>query len=300
MKVLVAIVDRMLTNPNIESIEAMTFWPAWQEIADGAALIPMHRYEREFGRDSMNNLFLRCVQECQPDLVFTVAFRDNWLPGVIEQVSCPTVVWFSDSYRGGFLQQQAPRFDMAIVMDELGEAVLADHPNVKRSMWACNPALHCPGRTPRDLDVVFVGGTHGTKEHYLHAVRGLALHGRGRKDGLVTTTEYVGLYQRAKIGLAFTMSADRRTPQPKARLFETPAMGAMLLAQESTYLDGYLKRGKEYDTFNSPEELVEKVEYYLAHNRKRRAIARAGCKRVRTEHTYVKRMEEVVRWIESV
>jgi len=304
MKVLVAIICRMPSAPSIETIEAVTFWPAWQEIAE-ARLFPLFQHETSLGRAGMNQLFLRHVREWQPDLVFSVAFRNNWESGIMEQVDCPAVVWFSDSYRADFVRQQAAKFDIAIVMDDIGEKLLAGHPNVKRSMWACNPSLHCPGTQERDLDVVFIGGTHGGKESYLQALCDVglstAVHGLGRKSGRVATAEYVNYYQRAKIGLVFTMSADGRTPQPKARMFETPAMGALLLAQRSPYLDSYLKLGKEYDDFNSAGELVDKVQYYLEHERKRIAIARAGCKSVRRKHTYIKRLREVVQWvIESV
>ena len=46
--------------------------------------------------------------------------------------------------------------------------------------------------------------------------------------------------------------------------------------------------------FSRKEELVEKINYYLSHPEKRDAIARAGFKRTKHEHTYEIRMKEVL------
>ncbi|MBM4042004.1 MAG: glycosyltransferase family 1 protein, partial [Planctomycetes bacterium] len=51
--------------------------------------------------------------------------------------------------------------------------------------------------------------------------------------------------------------------------------------------------GKEVVAYRSPEECVELVRYYLAHDDAREAIARAGQARTLREHTYFHRMQEL-------
>ena len=299
MKILCAIIDRMLSAPAIETIEAVTFWPACQELGN-ARLFPFWRVECEIGQAQMNQQFLQTVEEFVPDIVFSVAFRDNWLPGVMNQVPCPTIVVFSDSYRSDFIQRHSPQFDVPIVMDDIGVALLPDHPGVRKSMWACNPKIHnsfTRRYRPRDLDVVFVGGTHGGKEHYIQALQDAGIsvtaRGRSRPGGIVSTAEYVELYQRAKIGLCFTMSADGQTPQPKARTFETAAFGCMMMHEKSPFVDDYFVPGEEYIPFGSEAELVSKVSHYLAHNKRRLQIAGNGLLRAHRDHTYVQRLTEI-------
>ena len=54
---------------------------------------------------------------------------------------------------------------------------------------------------------------------------------------------------------------------------------------------------REIVMFRSPEELLEKVDYYLAHDRERRQIAEAGLKKVMRCYTYEKKMRELLDWM---
>jgi spore maturation protein CgeB len=81
-----------------------------------------------------------------------------------------------------------------------------------------------------------------------------------------------------KIALAFLskLNADTYT----RRCFEIPAAGAFMLAEYSDDLASLFAEGKEADYFRSPEEMMDKVRYYLRHETHRRRIASAGLSRV--------------------
>ena len=49
--------------------------------------------------------------------------------------------------------------------------------------------------------------------------------------------------------------------------------------------------------FRTPEELLEKVDYYLAHDRERRRIAERGFKKVMERYTYENKMQEITEWL---
>jgi spore maturation protein CgeB len=86
-------------------------------------------------------------------------------------------------------------------------------------------------------------------------------------------------------------------PQLKGRLFEVPAAGGFLLTGYAPYLEEYYVPGKELAVFRSPDELVQKIIYYLAHDDERQEIARSGQERTLREHTYEQRLRQIFKKI---
>jgi hypothetical protein len=77
------------------------------------------------------------------------------------------------------------------------------------------------------------------------------------------------------------------------RLYEATGMGALLITDWKKNLSDLFEPDKEIITYKTPEECVEKIQYYLEHDKEREAIARAGQKRTLKEHTYFHRMKEL-------
>ena len=79
------------------------------------------------------------------------------------------------------------------------------------------------------------------------------------------------------------------------RLYEATGMGAFLLTDAKENLRELFEPGKEVETYNSSEELLGKINYYLEHDKERERIARAGQKRTLKDHTYSKRAERMLK-----
>jgi spore maturation protein CgeB len=67
----------------------------------------------------------------------------------------------------------------------------------------------------------------------------------------------------------------------------------MLLTDWKTNLHEVFEIGKEVAAYRSTRECVELVNYYLANDKEREAIARAGQQRTLSEHSYYHRMQEL-------
>jgi len=78
------------------------------------------------------------------------------------------------------------------------------------------------------------------------------------------------------------------------RLFEATGVGALLITDDKDNLGELFEVGKEVVTYSSPEEAAEMIRYYIAHPEEARTIARAGQSRTLRDHTYQRRMEELV------
>jgi spore maturation protein CgeB len=84
------------------------------------------------------------------------------------------------------------------------------------------------------------------------------------------------------------------------RTFEAAGCGAFQIADSRPGLGELFQPGSEIVTFETREELKDKVDYYLAHPEARRKISDAGYHRAHGEHTYVHRLQRVFRVLEGV
>ena len=78
------------------------------------------------------------------------------------------------------------------------------------------------------------------------------------------------------------------------RLFEATGTGTLLITDWKVNLHEMFEPSKEVVTYHNPEECAELIQYYLKNNNEREAVAMAGQERTLKEHTYYRRMVELV------
>lgn len=83
------------------------------------------------------------------------------------------------------------------------------------------------------------------------------------------------------------------------RLFEATGMGTLLVTDEKPNLEALFEPGREVLTYGSLSECSGLVSEYLERTSDRRRIARAGRERTLTDHTYRRRMESLVEFLEG-
>jgi spore maturation protein CgeB len=74
------------------------------------------------------------------------------------------------------------------------------------------------------------------------------------------------------------------------RMFEATGMGACLLTDNKRNLRDLFEPGVEVVTYENIDDAIQKVEYLLAHDREREAIAKAGQRRTLEDHSFEKRV----------
>ena len=79
------------------------------------------------------------------------------------------------------------------------------------------------------------------------------------------------------------------------RLFEATGTGALLITDSKENLQEMFEPGKEVMAYRDPEECGELIKYYLEHDGEREAIATSGQRRTLESHTYLQRMQDLVR-----
>jgi spore maturation protein CgeB len=195
----------------------------------------------------------------------------------------------------------------------MGDVRRAGGRAVVHVMFGYNPSLHFPEEPATsddvrrfDADVAFVGGADRdrlgdleqlTTAHDLSA----AFYGgywsrdprfRPYARGFAVGRDYRLALGGARIVLCLVRRANR--DGHAMRSFEIPACGAFMLAERTDEHLAVFEEDREAVFFSSPEEMLEKARYYLAHEDVRRRIARAGYERVTTgRHTYRDRLAEI-------
>jgi|ERR1700693_59756 len=155
----------------------------------------------------------------------------------------------------------------------------------------------------RDIDVLFIGGLYRQKRDLLFKFKKafgkrFVWYGRGklshnlffcmkyRYPFLVRPVSFkrrVLLHQRAKIGI--NVHNGYTIPNiGNQRLFYVPANGAMLISDGEEFLSQFYKLGEEAVGYKSSEDLIEKVKFYLQHDKEREHIARRGYRRVMRDY----------------
>lgn len=87
-------------------------------------------------------------------------------------------------------------------------------------------------------------------------------------------SEYNLALNATKVALVFLSKLNNDTYT--RRCFEITAAGAFMLSEYTDDLASFFRPGLEADYFRSPEEMLDKILFYVRHDSKRLAIARAG------------------------
>lgn len=110
--------------------------------------------------------------------------------------------------------------------------------------------------------------------------------------GIDTTIAFIG----SKINLNISLKGiEGGTPK---RVMDVMAAGGFMLTNYCPETADIFKEDEEIVMYKTPEELVEKAEYYLKHDDERKAVAKRGQEKVLECHTYEKALKKIMEWIE--
>jgi spore maturation protein CgeB len=290
-----------------EGYEHANFLPALAALGHEARLF--ESFDRRAYRDfaELNRRFLETVVDWRPQVVLTVLMHYELWPQTLalarERCGAAVVNWGTDDswkyaqfsrHFAGAVDAYATTSHAALAAarrEGLGNFTLTQWAASDAALAAPLPASAC--RHP----VSFVGAAYGRRRRWVAslAARGIevACFGHGWPSGPVDTATLRAITRESVVSLNFA-DASGGGAQIKARVFEVPGGGGLLLTQSAPHLRDYYAPGKEIEVFDSEEELAEKVQGLLADPQRRDAIAQAGHARTRREHTYTARFRALL------
>ena len=111
--------------------------------------------------------------------------------------------------------------------------------------------------------------------------------------GIKTLTEMPKVFRLSKINLNMTIPPIQ-TGIP-LRVFDILGCRGFCMSNYQPELLEHFEIGVDLEVYTGVEELVEKCSYYLTHEEERERIARNGYQKVKENHTYQKRLTEMLR-----
>ena len=305
----------------VELIGLDTFFPTVDRSLAARAL---RRALAPFCRTQYNRSMLAAVHRLRPDLVVvykgtavapaTLADfqrRGVWLCHVMPDVGVEGH-WLLDPRIFGY-------FDHVFTTKSFGAAYFRERHGVRNVSFlphGFDPQVHRPRAPHPSRPVSFIGSATPRKEAYLRRLadavgwENLDVWGEGwggvRTDALRRSVHGAAVYgdfyaaavsgSRINLGLLYEgHPGDPSGDLTTERTFHIPACGGFLLHERTAELADYYEEGRECACFSSPDELVEKVSWYLRHDDERVRIARAGHLRCVRENALSARADAIVR-----
>lgn len=112
-----------------------------------------------------------------------------------------------------------------------------------------------------------------------------------------TLTEMPKIFHASKINLNITMRPIETGLS--LRVWDVLGCGGFLLTNYQAEIPEFFEIGRDLETYGSMEELEQKVQYYLTHEKERMEIAVNGYEKVAGLHTYEIRIAEMIRILHS-
>lgn len=232
----------------------------------------------------------------KPDLYLWVDPVTRYFPAGIEELEIPTAGYLVDVHLGPWRTAASLFFDTVLVteadyMEMYRQHV--GHSQVVRLPLAVSETTFQRLDLPRIYDVAFVG--HRARAHQKTArMRHLQLITQRYRTNDVyrtyTLPEINQVYNQAKIVINTSISGG-----VTMRMFEGTACGALVLTDTRPEAMGdTFEFGKEMIAYRDDPDLIEKIDYYLAHEEERMQIAQNGCEKTHKHHTWTNRAKAIV------
>ncbi len=261
----------------------------------------------------------------RPDLVFALAqapLRETALAALRER-GIATAMWFVEDFRHmGYWRSAAAQYDHFFTIQKgefLSRLREAGARNAAFLPLAAAPEVHRKMEpTPEEAlefgsDVSFVGAGYYNRRKMFEGLVDLdfriwgnewdacpALQGFVQRDGArIGTDDIVRIFNASRINVNLHSSSYHEGVNPDGdfvnpRTFEIAACGRFQLVDARSGLADLFRLGEELVCFDGLGDLRGKIAHYLANPEEREALASRGMERVLRDHTYERRMEEMI------
>jgi len=314
--------------------EAANFLPALRGMGHDVHVIDIG-LSATLGVAHVTELLRDALAQNPYDLLFASLVHDDvdasWLEQVTSRGDVVTFNWFCDDHwrLESFSARWAPRFTWVSTTDASAIERYKKHDvhNVLLTQWAASTERYQPRGLPLKYDVSFIGQVYGDRRRIISNLRRSGVDARVwgsgwntrawhrvakrvplvrslggaewarqvRASTRLSTDDMIATFEQSRINLNLAAASHGSRQQVKGRVFEVPAVGGFLLTERAERIDEFFVPDDEIGMFESPQEIGERVNWWLAHETQRERAARAAHARVLAEHTYAHRFAALFR-----
>jgi spore maturation protein CgeB len=311
------------------SYEYFNFYLSLQQMGHEVELFDYMGEIQALGKEGMNLKLLEHVRQWKPAVTLFSLYTDQFEPSIVVKLReyTKTLCFFhDDTWRVDYSRYWAPHFDFFTTPDVHGEMKYREiglHSAI-HFPFGCNEKIFCMLNVAKKYDVSFVGGWHPYREWLIRRLEknGINVHVVGHRwpNGEIDQGGMVKVFNETRINLNLSNSAPwdvrylasspralinrlrskKNIEQMKARPFEVSGCGSFQLSYYVEGLEYCYDLNREIGVYTDPDDLLEKVKFYLTHPELRESIAASGLKRTLSNHTFTKRFQKVFQRMDLV
>lgn len=271
---------------------------------------------RELAQGMVDKRILAMAEKTKPDLIFVVKAQgiSGRVLDPLKKVSTTINFYPETMDQWELIKKVASRYSYFVNYDPYVVEMLKKegYGNVFYVPFSAdlNEDDQWPKQDEYLYDISFIGTFdpefYSERENILREIKDLGLFVWGNKawmntslrdsyQGRAKTEEIQRIYRNSKIVINIDISNKIPGTGVNLRPFEVTAAGAMLLNHDGRKdIFNLFEDGKEFISFSDADDLRNKVKYYLKNEDERLKIAKAGFERAKKEHSYIKRMGEII------
>ncbi len=311
----------------VETFQAPEFHDSFNAIKHLNLELQTHNYFEQSFLNLISKLIQAKVEQCKPDLVLCLAQAPMNTQTLkrLRQDGVPTAMWFVEDFRlFTYWRTFAPHYDFFFVIQKepfLSELAAAGVENVLYLPLAALPEFHKPGvpdsaeQQRFGSDLSFLGAGYPNRRVAFRRLLpfdfkiwgtewdgdSLLLEQVQLQGARISSEDAVKIYNSSKINLNLHSSVQVKDLVTggdfvNPRTFELAACGAFQLVDKRGLMPELFAED-DLATFESLDELVEKIQYFLDHPAERQAYSQRARQRVLAEHSYEKRMQSLLEFV---
>ena len=270
--------------------------PLFEKMFGKLLVLPFRNYYYFHGKEALNKRFLDIIKEEKPDyLLFGQRYNEIAIETIkkIKEISPQTktiIEHGDDDFKfDDWGRYYAIFFDYVITTKKDIGIYQRDNINSATFLHGINPDFFKPLNLERKYEVTFIGRPVADRYDYIRFLKEQGVNirlfgGEWNKhpdlkdiyEGVLYDEDFPKLINQSKINLNFskTLYEKGKSGQLKSRIFEVPACGAFLLNEYTDNNIEFINNKKEIN-FKNRKELLEKINYYLKHEKEREKLAKA-------------------------
>jgi glycosyltransferase involved in cell wall biosynthesis len=225
------------------------------------------------------------------DLVFLIdTAPQKWFKHY-HLLPCPAFAYLIDSHLDiKYRSLLAPFFDEVFIAQQEDVSKFSSVTNATWLPLACDEDLF-QGECEKKWEVGFVGQWGNPSSARYQTLKTISkLFRMNPQDRFYTPSEMSDVYRSSSIVINHSVKGDLNM-----RVFEAMASGALLVTDRiGNGLEDIFEGGLDMVIYDSEQEAVEKIRFFLNHPQEANRIRKEGRKKVLEFHTYAKRWDQVL------
>ena len=252
----------------------------------------------------IDKILVKAVEKLKPSaIIFSLLGRSNMNPSIDTYIQLKgrgeylCFMW-PDADREwalGEINKIGQLADLHVSWDNAGTLEGVDN---HMSLWVPQDDKLYYDQKEKKIDVGFFGSLrYRERATYIQHLmnRGIQVYVRGgQREEKLPPTLYAEYIRSCKIGLNFPWSPFLNTDQCKGRVYEIIASNSMLLERKNEATAKILRPGIDYVEFTDPDNLIDKINYYLNNEEERVKIADSGYRTFHSKYSATKFWEAVI------